>query len=136
MISDPFKPGTGILPPCFAGRGTLLKRIMAEADPLYQAECGAPKRDIVLYGPQGSGKTTLLRVVEAKLRKKAEPNDVKRKKAPDFVVMRWTPEIELQSLRKVINAVMPTGLWNSFSEAADPHNAGQVVWLRRGFGCS
>ena len=113
MISDPFKPGTGILPRCFAGRDTLLKRIIAEADPLYQTKCGAPKGDIVIHGPQGSGKTALLRKVEDRLRKKAKSHDAKRKKKEShFVVKRWTPEIELQSLRKVINAVMPGGFWN------------------------
>ena len=114
MISDPFMPGTGTLPRNFAGRDVILKRIIAEADPLYQTKCGAPRGDIVLHGPQGSGKTALLRKVEAELKKKAEPKDAKRKEDSDFVVMRWTPEIELQSLETAIKAVMPGGLWGDF----------------------
>lgn len=103
-ISDPFKPGTGAPPPYFAGRDALLERIDAEANPLYQTKPGAPRRDIVLHGPQGSGKTALLRKIEVKLSEEAK----------DSVVMRWTPAIELQSPRTAINAVITKGLWSGF----------------------
>ena len=107
-ISDPFKPGTGTPPPHFAGRDALLERIDAEAHPLYQTKPSAPRRDIILHGPEGSGKTALLRKIEVKLSEEAEDSD--------FVVMRWTPAIELQSLRTAINAVMTKGFWSGFLE--------------------
>ena len=108
-ISNPFKPGAGTLPLHFASRDAILERIVAEANPLYsKPKPLAPRGDIVLHGPQGSGKTALLRKIEIAL--------TERTKDSDFVVMRWTPAIELQSPRKVIDAVISKGIWSGLSK--------------------
>lgn len=62
---NPFRPGTGGLPPYLAGRAAE----QAALDSLFGElrEGSAPARPIVLYGPRGNGKTTLMAWAEAQV---------------------------------------------------------------------
>ena len=110
-LTDPFKPGTGAMPKCFVGRESLLETVMAEAVPLYcnPQDESAPKRDIIMWGPEGIGKTALLRRIEDTLIARFSDRNIK-----DATVLRWTPATELRSRANAIDAILPGGLWKDF----------------------
>ena len=55
---NPFKPGTGGLPPYFAGRETERSLLLGLFEGLRAGS--PPARPVVFYGPRGNGKTALL----------------------------------------------------------------------------
>ncbi|MCY4642463.1 MAG: AAA family ATPase [Gammaproteobacteria bacterium] len=59
MDKNPFRPGSGRMPPLLAGRDAVKDDINGLLQYLNEPSSGAP-RDIILYGPRGNGKTVLL----------------------------------------------------------------------------
>ena len=55
----PFTPGSGIPPPCLAGRDEEQERFRAVLDDLTDGF--GPSSDLILFGPRGTGKTSLMK---------------------------------------------------------------------------
>ena len=59
--TNPFRPGTGRMPPYLAGRENEQSALLAEVDILLDAKVG---NSIIMFGPRGMGKTVLLAWLE------------------------------------------------------------------------
>ena len=135
-LKNPFTPGTGAMLPYFAGRCSLLQKVMTEAKPLYRSEQGeqrAPNRDIILYGPEGIGKTVLLRQIEEKLDKPEEPQKSSKKPNKELTILHWTPATELHTRKNATNAILPKGPWNIFIKGLRQTNTISVFGVRFDF---
>lgn len=66
MLTSPYSPGSGLMPPLIVGRTAQITRARATLARLHTD--GRPANPLVLTGPRGVGKTVLLRAVEAEAR--------------------------------------------------------------------
>ena len=64
-VPNPFKPGTGGLPPYFAGRETERSLLLGLFEDLRAGS--PPARAVIFYAPRGNGKTALLAWTEQHL---------------------------------------------------------------------
>ena len=64
-VPNPFKPGTGGLPPYFAGRETERSLLLELFEDLRAGS--PPARPVIFYGPRGNGKTALLKWARQKI---------------------------------------------------------------------
>ena len=71
-IRNPFRPGTGKIPPHLAGRENEQSRLSEILADMAAGE--SPDADMVMYGPRGMGKTVLLNWLENEVEKTAQDN--------------------------------------------------------------
>lgn len=71
MLSSPYRPGSGQMPPLIAGRDAQLGRARAAVARLQTD--GRPANPLVLTGSRGVGKTVLLRAVQAEAQAAGSP---------------------------------------------------------------
>ena len=115
---NPFKPGTGKLPPYLAGREdeqNLFKTLLGELSVGV-----SPSAPTVLYGPRGMGKTALLSWLEDEVEQsKAKRNSTR--------VVYLTPD-RLKSPHSLWNALLPSKSWlkNPFSRVKKVNAGGEL----------
>ena len=94
MDINPFKPGSGQMPPLLAGRDTVKNDINGLLQ--YLSEPSGVPRDIILYGPRGNGKTVLLQWLEDHCMD-----------GPEYTVLHITPSSSM-SLKEHLMAALGT----------------------------
>ena len=98
---NPFKPGTGELPPYLAGREdeqNLFKILMDELSVGV-----SPSAPTVLYGPRGMGKTVLLSWFQDEVEQsEGEENSIR---------VEWVTPDKLNSPLDLWNSLLPTSSW-------------------------
>ena len=100
---NPFKPGTGELPPYLAGRENVQNTFRSDLSRLSAGR--SPSAPIILYGPSGMGKTVLLNWFEYEIKHGQAKKDLMR-------VVQTTP-FDINTRTHLWKSLLKPSIWGS-----------------------